>query len=200
MCACRHVPQSPTPRIGRRPDPRTALGCAASDAGLAGRSLAKLPRPGPGSLRSSRWRAPRPTSGRRPQPTTFPGRLGWLGGGLTGCPLIPPQALPPPRWGTTRGVWSTGARSPRALGATCDGHDLSVAPRPSAAVVAQSVAVRRPPPPGRRPPAPGSPPSEPAHHRRRSPLGRGGSTSTASCPSAGVVDSQFQRTALIPRP
>ena len=31
-------------------------------------------------------------------------------------------------------------------------------PRPSAAVVAQSVAVRRPPPPGRRPPAPGSPP------------------------------------------
>ena len=87
MCACRHVPQSPTPRIGRRPDPRTALGCAASDAGLAGRSLAKLPRPGPGSLRSSRWRAPRPTSGRRPQPTTFPGRLGWLGGGLTGCPL-----------------------------------------------------------------------------------------------------------------
>ena len=80
------------------------------------------------------------------------------GGGLTGCPLIPTQARPPPRWGTTRGVWSTGARSPRALG-TCDGHDLSVAPgRPPRSWPSPSP-VRRPPPPGRRPPAPGSPPS-----------------------------------------
>ena len=79
------------------------------------------------------------------------------GGGLTGCPLIPTQARPPPRWGTTRGVWSTGARSPRALG-TCDGHDLSVAPgRPPRSWPSPSP-VRRPPP-GRRPPAPGSPPS-----------------------------------------
>ena len=95
------------------------------------------------------------------------------GGGLTGCPLIPTQARPPPRWGTTRGVWSTGARSPRALG-TCDGHDLSVAPgRPPRSWPSPSP-VRRPPPPGRRPPAPGSPPSEPAHHRhavRRSVVG-----------------------------
>ena len=91
----------------------------------------------------------------------------------TGCPLIPTQARPPPRWGTTRGVWSTGARSPRALG-TCDSHDLSVAPgRPPRSWPSPSP-VRRPPPPGRRPPAPGSPPSEPAHHRhavRRSVVG-----------------------------
>ena len=61
-------------------------------------------------------------------------------GGLTGCPLIPTQARPPPRWGTTRGVWSTGARSPRALGDLWWPR-LVGRPRPSAAVVAP---VRRP--------------------------------------------------------
>ena len=60
------------------------------------------------------------------------------------------------------------AATPSPAPPTTAGGGLTVCPRPSAAVEAQSVAVRRPRPPGRRPPATGSPPSEPAHHRRRS--------------------------------
>ena len=103
----------------------------------------------------------------------YPGGLG-RGGSFTGCPLIPTQALWAPRWGTTRGVWSTGARSPRALGGTCDGHDLSVAPgrppgswpSPSPSVAHHHQVVDRRLPALR--------PSERAQHRRRSPFGRGG--------------------------
>ena len=106
----------------------------------------------------------------------------WGGGGsFTGCHLIPTQALWAPRWGTTRGVWSTCARSPRALGG------------PVMATTCRSPpAVRRGRGPVRRPSV--------AHHHqvvdRRLPAPRprsqltidavrrsvvGGSTSTASC-------------------